>query len=440
MNFHKAIKIFLISILTAILLFPLIDKEFGIIPELKLNGVFDLEKKPVLSEEGWFEGNYQSEFEKWLEQNIGLRPLFINIYNQFRFSLFKQASTATALIGKDNVLFQQTYVNAYMGRNFVGSPAIKENVRRMKHIQETLKENGKFFVYVIAPGKVSYFPEYLPDSVDLDSKDTTNYEVYAREFIEQGVNHIDFRKYFLQAKDTSRYPLYPKTGTHWSGYGAAIVADSLLRYIEEKYSIDMVDYTFKKGEVTHINLRQTDDDIEEGLNLAFNIPDWDMYYPEIEFGDTLGKDRPAILNIGDSYNHSFWGFYPFYQTVFKPTSRFWYYYKIENWPESNDLSSIHMTERDLRQELEKFNIVMILSTEANLYQKGYGFVDDAYRRYTKDGEELNRQREERIASIIRNIKGHEGWLNSVKEKAVLSNVDLETALRRDAVWMIEHTK
>lgn len=440
MNIKKAIKIFLISILAAMLLFPLADKKFGLMPEIKLYGMFDHDEKPVFIWNEWFEGNFQVQFDTWLEQNIGLRPLFINIYNQYRFSLFKQVCAPSSLIGKENVLFQQSYLNAYMGKTFIGSPAIKESVKRMRYVQEELEENGKFFVFVIAPGKVSYFPEYLPDSVDVNKKDTSNYDVFAQELLKQGVNHIDFRKFFIQAKDSSRYPLYSKTGTHWSGYGVTVVTDSLLRYLESNCSIDLVDYTLKMGEVTHSKLRHTDDDIEEGFNLAFNIPDWDMYYPELEFGDTTGKDRPAILDIGDSYNQSFWGFYPFFQTVFSDKSSFWYYFQIEDWPGNKDNSGTHFSERDLQQEFEKFKIVMIVSTEANLYLKGYGFVDDAYLRYTKAGEELNKQREAKIEVYMEGIKNNTGWLKSVTEKAESQGIDVERMIRRDAVWMVDNTK
>jgi hypothetical protein len=83
---------------------------------------------------------------------------------------------------------------------------------------------------------------------------------------------------------------------------------------------------------------------------------------------------------------------------------------------------------------------MVLSTEAKLYMQGHGFIDDAYRRYTKDGEEENNRREERIESIIQSISGQPEWLNSVKEKAAINGVDLQTMLRRDAVWIIEHEK
>jgi hypothetical protein len=440
MNFNTVIKIVLILLLAAVLVIPFADKELEMVPEVKLYGVYDRYEMPVFSWDTWFDGSFQEAFDLWLEQNIGLRNVFINIYNQFRFSFFKQVCAPSTLVGEDNVLYQQSYVNAYLGKTFIGSPAIKETVHKMKCIQNALEENGKFFVYVIAPGKASFFPEYLPDSVGLENKDTSNYEIYTQELITQGVNHIDFRKYFLEMKDRAPHPLYPKSGTHWSGYGITLVADSLFKYIEANFGFDLVDYEIKEGELTKSELRHTDDDIEEGLNLAFDLPDWDMYYPEVEFGDTTGKDIPAILDIGDSYNQSLWGFYPFFQNVFSNKSSFWYYYKIEDWPGVTFTSKLHLKERDLHKELEKYQIVMILNTEANLYLKGFGFVEDAFLRYTKEGEELNKEREARIDYFVRAIKSNPDWLKSVTEKAEQQGMDVDQMIWRDAVWMVDNDK
>ncbi|MEA3443391.1 MAG: hypothetical protein U9R19_01550 [Bacteroidota bacterium] len=402
----------------------------------KLNGSFQLCEKPDFDWSLWYEGEFQAGFEKWIEQNIGFRPLFVNIYNQYRFSFFNQVSAVNTFVGKNNVLYQTSYLNSYMGKNFIGSQEIKESVRKMKCVQDELHENGKLFLYIIAPGKVSFFPEYLPDSIDIKEKDSSNYDVFSKELLLKNINHIDFRKFFIEAKDTSQYPLYPKTGTHWSGYGITLVSDSILKYVESFSDIDFVDYTIKNGIVTNENLRHTDEDIEKGINLAFNITDWDMFYPELEFGDTLGKDLPTLLDIGDSYNQSFWGFYPFFQTVFSNDSRFWYYYKTESWPGVDDISPSPMIHRNLREEIDKCDVIMIVATEANLYLKGYGFIEDAYLRLTDEGRDIQEELEKEIKSYLRRIRNSPDWLKSIKDRAKARDIGVDEMMRLEAKWMI----
>ena len=437
---NKFQNILVVASISLVLLFPYIERQTDMITEEKLHGHFERVAKPSFSWAGWMDNAFQSSYGKWLEQTIGLRPFFVNVYNQYRYSLFEQISASGAFLGKDRVLFQTSYLNSFMGYDYLGASAIKKSVRKMKLVQDELARRGKLFFFVIAPGKAFYYPEYLPDSVRLSRRDTTNYQVFANQLGSQGVNHIDFLDYFLKAKDTTQYPLYPRTGTHWSGYGVVKVCDSLLSYVEANTEYDLVDYTIVKGVSTKTDLRHTDDDIEKGLNLALDIPDWEMYYPELSFGDTAGKSKPIILDIGDSYNQSFWGFYPFFQQVFSNDSRFWYYYRTSQWPGITNVSGPHLKDLDLSEKLNEYDIVMIVATEANLHYNGYGFVEDAFRCITDPGKAQEKQRQKEIEGYISTIKKDPKWLKSVKEKAKAKGIGLEEMIRKDAIWMVDREK
>jgi hypothetical protein len=78
---------------------------------------------------------------------------------------------------------------------------------------------GKQVLVILAPGKASYFPEFIPDEMATITKLNTNYEGYKAELKESTVPFIDAHQWFRNMKDTSRYPLFPKCGIHWSKYG-----------------------------------------------------------------------------------------------------------------------------------------------------------------------------------------------------------------------------
>ena len=102
----------------------------------------------------------------------------------------------------------------------------------MKFISDTLQKLNKQLLFVFAPGKASFYPEYIPDKY-LTQKGITNYQIFLEGIKQRGINHIDFKKWFSDNKYKSKYPLYPQHGVHWSTYGTALVTDSLIKKIEE---------------------------------------------------------------------------------------------------------------------------------------------------------------------------------------------------------------
>jgi len=299
---EKIIKYILCLLFCTIIILPAIQKDRVLFEITPLKGVFNTQVEPTLTQEGWFSGEYQTNFNKWLEENIGFREFFVRIYNQVRYSFFKQVSAPSIFIGKNDILFQNAYVNEYKGKTYVGHAKIREAVKKMSFIQSELQKQGKLFLYVIAPGKATYLPEFIPDIYKLHEKDTNNYEVFLKELKLNKVNHIDFREHFLTMKDTTTYPLFPKNGTHWSGYAATLVADTLFNYIENKSGFDLVDFECLPGVITSKNLRYTDCDLGGVLNLLFEIENFEMYYPNVVFIDDTSSYKPSILTVGDSFN------------------------------------------------------------------------------------------------------------------------------------------
>ena len=435
----KRIKnIGVIVMLSIVLAFPLCQKQFGFIPERRLNGHFEPMLFPTFSWEDWFAGSYQPKFSKWLEENIGLRTFFVNVHNQYRFSLFRQISASRTFVGKDKVLYQNSYLKSYMGQEFLGAAMIKENVHKIKLVQDELVKLGKPFLYVIAPGKAYFFPEYLPDTVDVSTRDTTNYDVYIRELKEQGVNHIDFLDYFLQAKDTCRHPIFPRGGTHWSGYAVLLAMDSIMKNLEQQSGIDLVDYRISTGYTTTDSLLHTDQDIEDGLNLLFGISDWDMYYPKLDIDTSRKFVRPTLLDVGDSFNKVFYGFYEeLFQSAFHPQSRYWFYSRMVSWPGEKNVDDPPLDVSNIESELERFDMVLILSTEANLHYNGYNFIKNAYLKFTDEGQFIEEKRQERITAVLEKMRGDDKWMKNLKERAEAAGIPLEVRMRRDATWIID---
>ncbi len=108
--------------------------------------------------------------------------------------------------------------------------------------------------------------------------DKTNYGYHIKLAKEFDIHFIDFNKYFIKNKTTSKYPLYPKYGCHWSYYGAYLAADSIIKYIEKERHIDMPDLYC--NDIKLEAAQGFDYDAGKGMNLLFNFTDDTLAHPD----------------------------------------------------------------------------------------------------------------------------------------------------------------
>ncbi|HEY9114980.1 MAG TPA: hypothetical protein VIN10_09770 [Bacteroidales bacterium] len=395
-----------------------------------LKGAITEPEKATFSFSGWFSGDYQEKEETYLNESFGFRSWFIRINNQIAFSLFNKAKANGVIIGKENYLYEDNYIKAYYGTDFIGKDSIEQRMQRLKFLQDTLGKLDKSLIMVFAAGKGSFYPEFFPEEKKKE-KGLTNYEVYVEIAKNLHLNFIDFNDYFLKNKKTSAYPLYPQFGIHWSYYGTCLAADSMIRYIEKLRNIDMPNLYWDEIEIE--NAHGTDVDIADGMNTLFNPRTFKMAYPKIQFQADSGKVKPSILVIADSY---YWGMYNFGISSLFSTSHFWFY-NNQVYPESFQ-NPINTSQINLKEQIEQHDIIIILATEATLPGFGWGFIEDAYKFFNgkkvESGTDDDFQK--KLTEMINFIKTDRKWMETIEEKAALNNVSVDSMLVIDATWII----
>ena len=476
---NKVLKIVFIVILL-LLIFPATQKYFSIFKIAPLNGAFVKVEKPDFIWDKWFSGEFQSKYDQYLEENIGFRNLFVRLHNQIDYSLFRKANAEGVVVGKNDYLFEEDYIYEYLGDFFIGKEAIDKKLERVKFLQDTLKKGNIELIIVVEPGKASFYPEYIPEKYDVSKKSLSNYEYYVQRSNELGINILDLNKYFKLMKDTSRYPLYPKSGIHWSVYGMTCAVDTLIKYIENIHEIDVPDIYCDSIDLTD-SMRLTDYDLGNTMNLLWKIPQPQMAYPNLRFENNPEKTKPAVLAIGDSYYLSILA-YGIPKNIFS-NEPFWYYNK-NIYPESYTKSKI-VDEINLKEEIEKQDVILLMITERFFHCFIWGFVENAYKiykpDYTEDNiynhennirfydkrfkkiftharkenkslEEMirknaehqfytefkkskNKSKEDYIKYIEWVIRNDEKWLNSIKRTAEEKNLDLDKLITDNAKWM-----
>jgi hypothetical protein len=360
-----------------LLFIPLILEVTEVIKIKPLDGSYAEPINPEFSMSKWFDGSYQVNKEDYLGESIYLKPVFVRIYNQYYYSFYTIAKANSVVIGKSSYLYEKNYIKAYLGRDFIGRDAVETKVRKLKQVVDTLKTKGVDLIVVFAPGKASFYPDYIPDRYNPNHKTTTNYEVYNESLLKSNIHYIDLNSWFVSKKSTSEYPLFPKTGIHWSVYGELLAADSILRYINSISNDKKVPHLTIGAIEKSTVMRATDDDIEKGMNLLFNIPDLEMGYPTYSLKSDSGFVQPKVLTIADSY---FWGMFNWglSRDAFGG-GQFWYYNEAI-YPDSYE-SPIKVSEINITNEVEKNEVVILMSTDANLNKFAFGFLDQLHEAY-----------------------------------------------------------
>ncbi|MCD6354394.1 MAG: hypothetical protein J7L95_02490, partial [Prolixibacteraceae bacterium] len=272
--------------------------------------------------------------------------------------------------------------------------------------------------------------------------DTTNYFYYSYFLNKYGVNNINFNRWFLQIKDTSKYILYPKYGIHWSFYGMLLATDSLIKKIEKLRHEDLPDLRIGDYRVTR-KLERMDYDIADGMNLLFQLPSEPMCYPETEWESAAGKKQPGTIVVGDSF---YWSMFQLgiWAKSFSPGG-FWFYNR-QVYPESFE-EPLKVKEVNMTEAIDSNDLFILLVTEANLPKFPWGFTTDALRSFNPDyqNSSLVKRTEERrfrseLQKNITNIKANENWMKDIRRKAKEKNISIDSMLQLDARWMIEYKK
>jgi hypothetical protein len=420
-------KHILLILIMAMMLAPAIQGYFLIIPEKALFGDFQKLEKPYLDTERWLDGSYQEEMVPYLEQNTGFHNSLVRLHNQIDYSIFKKPTAEGVIIGKNGQLYEYDYIRAYTGIDFVGEEILDKKLRKLKFLQEYLKDSlGIDLVLVLEPGKASVYPENIPDRFLTDKQGISNYHFILDRAGELNISMIDFNNYFIELRNKLEHPVFPKYGTHWSEFAMWYAADSLIRYTEKIRDINLPG-VIKDGFEISEELRSTDYDVAASMNLMFELDHGPMPYPVFQFEDADSTHtRPMVLAVADSY---YWNIFNtgIPKHLFA-NEAFWYFYKLV-YPDTYDGEKM-VDDLKLQEEIEKQEIIYLMVTERFLYKLGWGFIEDLYAIYGKTSLL------DRISSYQQNMTLTEDWFTSLISKADEQGLSLGEIMDIDARYML----
>ena len=417
---------YLFSVLCLLLTLPCVLQIVGLSGNY-LGGHIERTQLPIWSLDSWLSNEFQPNAEKYLSEKYGLRTEMIRLNNQYRFSFFSKTNVKDVIIGKEGYLFAEGYIQAYIGSGHFDEEGVRMKVKRLVDINRKLMVMGKKIVVVRAAGKASFFPEYIPAHY-FPKKEKNIIDANKEALSKSGLFYIDFNDWFLELKDTSRYPLFPKTGIHWSEYGMTLAADSLIKYLEKIEGVNLPDMRITDVQVSSKPLKN-DNDIERSMNLMLPVSNIQYAYPKVKF-DTLNKDSLRVLVVGDSY----------YQQMFDlglsklvfDKGQFLFYGRLV-YPDKKDLDEI-----GLMNLISDYDVILLMCTEANLQHFPWGVHSALYESLCKDeiGNFIQKHLDE-IIEIENKIRADKAWYDLIVKQAESQKTSIAEELRRDALYKVE---
>lgn len=325
----------------------------------KLGGKFVEVKVDTLTFDSWIHEKYQSSFDAWYKHKFAPRPPFVRLHNQLVYSLNRKSPTAV-MVGQNDQYYAYDYFSFFRGFNVQSREHWKGVGQSLAEFRDTLATHGIPVLVVIAPNKARVFNDNLPlDKVNIGA-DTTEWVRFIEVLRREKLDYIDVNEWFLAMRDTASYPLFPNTGTHWTGYGALLFSDSMLHRMEYMLDTPVVDMNLAKGQWYSDSIIG-DDELGELMNVIYPPKTQDLYYPSVSY-NREGRLAPNVLMIADSY---FWTINKMKvnHNAFSPLHSFWYY-------TNTNYDSIHgivdVDELNVWDELLDRDFVVVMFTESNL--------------------------------------------------------------------------
>ena len=207
-----------------------------------LHGVEPKVEVPPLAVRSFADRTFQKAFEDEYARNFFLRKSLLKTRNTLceylNLGMFHEGYSHSILEGRHGVLYEMRYLRHHM--KVLDSRSIRgnETTEMLKRVSLEFADKGIDFVVVLAPDKVSMYPEDIPTySGMLGGLRSLDTQRAVTCFLEgQGITVLDAESFLCDRKADFSDRMFPIAGTHWNALASGLVVEELLRRISREGS------------------------------------------------------------------------------------------------------------------------------------------------------------------------------------------------------------
>lgn len=186
---------------------------------------------------------FPQRFEAWFNDRLATRGPLLQAYNlarvwglasgSFARPAVGQETQSPVIIGRDGWLFFSGghTVDYYRGTHPFSEEEVDRWVRVIRARRDWLKARGIRYLFVVAPGKCTIYPEYMPRSLNKVRDELRWDQLLKRLRGPDGVDVVDLRPALWKAKAVRR--TYHKNDSHWNDFGAYVAYCELMRHLRK---------------------------------------------------------------------------------------------------------------------------------------------------------------------------------------------------------------
>ena len=184
----------------------------------------------IMDSDGLISKTLLQDLNCWFQDNIGCRDNLINLSSIISINLFHQSTSEDVEIGKDGWLFYNKESNMDIARGtYSGMEEEQLDLfcNKLIEVQKRLEKQGRDFVLVLPPSKVSIYPEYIQSG---DYKIQRTPTDALADYIENhsSIKVVRLKDALLEEKKKTNDLLYFKTDTHWNYKGRYVAYKSII--------------------------------------------------------------------------------------------------------------------------------------------------------------------------------------------------------------------
>lgn len=184
--------------------------------------------------------NFDTDFEKAWVDHLMIRKTALDIYTLFMNSLNTKGNKHV-LIGKDNWLFRNAFVNKHNFHNIKSYQrkvllSQKESTKITSELKRTAdwarQHNIKVYL-IVPPEKPQIYADFFPKYILRHDNPPIHAQI--SQLIPNDITYIPLEAPLKEARKNTPVPLYWKTDTHWNYSAAFIGYTELMRAIKRDF-------------------------------------------------------------------------------------------------------------------------------------------------------------------------------------------------------------
>lgn len=180
-------------------------------------------------------GKLAQAFEKHYDQAFPIKAFGTNLWAAIDYSLFEEGRPGV-VVGRGDWLFtDEEFKPATQPRQ------VQDNWALIEAVQAELKRRDIELVLLLLPAKARLYPEQLGRTQPVAAHSQLYAQALAR-MQDESLPGPDLLPVWRQAK--LKAPIFLRTDTHWTPYGAEVAAQSLATYLFQRGSLQPGDERF----------------------------------------------------------------------------------------------------------------------------------------------------------------------------------------------------